>query len=64
MQEVERAFGRKSVVVIDVRWLLQLHKRRGKAFSSLVAFLSKTIEIAKRMGIKKSGGMHIVQECE
>ena len=47
MQEVERAFGRKCGVVIDVRWLLQPHKRRGKEFSSLVGFLSKVIEIGK-----------------
>ena len=55
MQEVERAFGRKGGVVIDVHWLLQPHKRRGKVFSSLVGFLSKMIGIAKRMSMKKSG---------
>ena len=54
IQEVERVFGRKGRVVIDVRWLLQPHKRRGKAFSSLVGFLSQMIRIAKRMCIKKS----------
>ena len=61
MQEVGRAFGRKGGVVIDVYWLLQLHKRRGRAFSSLVGFLSKTIGIAKGMDIKKNGQRHIVE---
>ena len=64
MQEVERVFGRKNGVVFDVRWLLQPYKRGGKGFSSLGGFLSKTIGIAKRIGMKQSGQRHIVEECE
>ena len=64
MQEVERAFGRKGWEVIDMRRLLQPHKRRGMVFSSLVGFLNKAIEIAKIMNMKKSGQKHIVEKYE
>ena len=46
IQEVERAFGRKGGGVIGVRWLLQQHRRRRKAFSSLVVFLKWAVPTA------------------
>ena len=55
MQEVKRAFGRKGREVIDVHWLLQPYRRRGKAFSSLVSFFSKAIVIPKKINMKNSG---------
>ena len=35
--------------VIGVRWLLQQHRRRGKAFSSLVVFLKRAVGTAESM---------------
>ena len=64
LQEVERAFGRKGGGVIGVRWLLQQHRRRGKAFSSLVVFLKRAVGTAESMYIKMWGRKHMVEEYE
>ena len=64
IQEVERAFGRKGGGVIGVRWLLQQHRRRGKAFSSLVVFLKRAVGTAKSMYVKMRGRKHMVEEYE
>ena len=54
IEEVERAFGRKGGGVIGVRWLLQQHRRRGKAFSSLVVFLKRAVPTAQSIIAKKN----------
>ena len=62
IQEVERAFGRKGEEFIGVRWLLQQHRRRGNAFSSLVVFLKRAVPTAQSMYVKMRGRTHIVEE--
>ena len=64
IQEVERAFGRKGEGVIGVRWLLQQHRRQGKAFSSLVVFLKRAVGTAESMYVKMRGRKHMVEEYE
>ena len=64
IQEVERAFERKGGGVIGVRWLLQQHRRRGKAFSSLVVFLKRAVGTAESMYMKMRGRKHMVEEYE
>ena len=64
IQEVERAFGRKGGGVIGVRWLLQQHRRRGKAFSSLAVFLKRAVGTAESMYVKMRGRKHMVEEYE
>ena len=64
LQEVERAVGRKGGGVIGVQWLLQQHRRRGKAFSSLVVFLKWAVPTAQCMYVKMRGWKHIVEEYE
>ena len=64
IHEVERAFGRKGCGVIGVRWLLQQHRRRGKAFSALVVFLKRAIPTAQSMYVKMRGWKHTVEEYE
>ena len=54
IQEVQRAFGRKGEGVIGVRWLLQQHRRRGKAFSTLVVFLKRAVPTAQSIIAKKN----------
>ena len=50
--------------VIGMRWLLQQHRRRGKAFSSLVVFLKRAVGTAESMYVKMRGQKHIVEEYE
>ena len=64
IQEVERAFGRKGGGVIGVRWLLQQHRRRGKAVSLLVVFLKWGVPTAQSMYVKMRGRKHTVEESE
>lgn len=64
IQEVERVFERKGRGVISVRWLLQQHMRRGKAFSSLVFFLKRAVPTAKSRYVKIRGRKHMVEEYE
>ena len=60
--------GEKSIrgkgVVVGVQWLLQQHRRRGKAFSSLVVFLKRVVGIAESMYVKMQGRKHMVEEYE
>ena len=64
IQKVERVFGRKRGGVISVRWLVQQHRRRGNAFSSLVVFLKRAVPTAPSMYVKIRGQKHIVEEYE
>ena len=50
--------------VIGVRWLLQQHRRRGKAFSSLVVFLKRVVGTAESMFVKMRGRKHMVEEYQ
>ena len=62
IQDVERAFGRRGGGVIGVRWLLQGYRRRGKAFSSLVVFVKRAMQVAADMYIRIRGRKHKVEE--
>ena len=50
--------------VIGVQWLPQQHRRRGKAFSSLVVFLKRAVGTAESMYVKMRGRKHMIEEYE
>ena len=62
IQEVETSFGRKGGGVIGVRWLLQQHRRRERAFSSLVVISKRAVATAQSMYMMMRGRNHIVEE--
>ena len=47
-----------------MRWLPQKHRRRGKAFNSLVVFLKRAVPNAQSIYMKMRGQKHIVEEYE